>query len=116
VPVSPIRIPRPKAIVDLNRPVNALLRSQVQHLQQAENRLPLRYRSDIYIHAIQSEGEAADYIREVTEAIQRAHKDAARRRSRKRKRGKTSVASKGEQRKTRPRTSRKKREKKDRRI
>ena len=82
MPVSPIRIPRPKGVANLDRPVNALLRSQVQHLQQAELRLPTRYQSDVYIHAIQTEGEAAEYIREVTEAIQRAHKDSARRRSR----------------------------------
>jgi hypothetical protein len=39
--------------------------------------LPSRYRSEIYITAIQTEREAANYIRSVTEAIHRAHADAA---------------------------------------
>jgi hypothetical protein len=108
VPVSPIRIPRPKGISNLNRPVNALLRSQVQHLQQAELRLPARYQSDIYIHAIQTEGEAAEYIREVTEAIHRAHKDAARRRSRGKQRARMADARTRQSRRTGPRTSRNK--------
>lgn len=67
--------PSPKAM-DPNRPVNALLLAQVEHLQHAERRLPLRYRTEIYTHAIHTEGEAARYIREVTEAIQKAHGDA----------------------------------------
>jgi hypothetical protein len=58
------------------RAANALLLSQVEHLQHAERRLPLRYRSKIYTHAIRTEGEAARYVREVTEAIHRAHADA----------------------------------------
>jgi hypothetical protein len=65
-----------------NRPANALLLAQVLHLQHAERQLPLRYRSDIYAHAIKTEGEAANYIREVTEAIHQAHADAAKRRAR----------------------------------
>src|ERR1700682_2100632 len=60
-----------------DRPVSALLLAQIQHLQHAERRLPLRYRTTIYTHAIRTEGEAARYIREVTEAIHQAHADAA---------------------------------------
>ena len=72
-----ILIPRPsKKSYDPERDVNALLLSQVEHLQHAERRLPLRYRSEIYTHAIRTEGEAARYIGEVTEAIHRAHVDA----------------------------------------
>jgi hypothetical protein len=67
--------PSPKAI-NLDRPVNALLLAQVEHLQHAERRLPLKYRSEIYTHAIRTEGEAARYIRAVTEAIHKAHDDA----------------------------------------
>jgi hypothetical protein len=48
------------------RPANALLLSQVEHLQHAERRLPLRYRSKIYTHGIRTEGEPARYIGEVT--------------------------------------------------
>lgn len=72
-----IAVPRPpKKAMNPNRPVSSLLLAQVEHLQQAEQRLPLRYRSAIYTHAIRTEGEAALYIREVTEAILRAHADA----------------------------------------
>lgn len=72
-----IRIPKPsKNAYNPERAVNALLLSQVEHLQHAERRLPLRYRSKIYTHAIRTEGEAAAYNREVTEAIHKAHADA----------------------------------------
>src|SRR5690242_12705858 len=73
-----IHVPRPsKKARDPNRPANTLIMNQVSHLQHAERRLPLRYRTEIYTHAIQTEGEAAEYIREVTEAIHQAHADAA---------------------------------------
>jgi len=87
-----IAVPRPKqSAMNPARPVNALLQTQIQHLQQAERRLPLRYRSEIYTHAIQAEGEAAEYIKEITEAIHRAHSDAAAKRA-KRKKGLRIVA------------------------
>jgi hypothetical protein len=79
---TPIHVPRPsKNAMNADRPVNALLLAQVSHLQTAERRLPLRYRSEIYTHAIKTEGEAAEYIRQVTEAIHQAHADAAKRRA-----------------------------------
>ena len=78
-----IYVPKPwKKAMNPDRPANALLLSQVSHLQDAERRLPLRYRTKIYTHAIETEGEAAQYIREVTEAIHQAHADAAKRRGR----------------------------------
>ena len=85
-----IKVPRPKrSAMDPGRPVNALLLAQVEHLQHAERRLPLSYRSKIYTHAIRTEGEAAEYIRDVTEAIHQAHHDAAIRLAKQaRKRGK----------------------------
>jgi len=49
-------------------------------MHAAEKRLPIRYRTDIYVNAIKTEGEAAKYISEVTTAIYRAHEDAAKRR------------------------------------
>jgi len=84
-----IHVPRPsKEAMDPDRPANALLLAQVSHLQHAERQLPLRYRSDIYTHAIRTEGEAAAYVREVTEAIHQAHADAGKRRAKPaRKRG-----------------------------
>lgn len=75
VPV-PVRKP-PQSSMDPDRPASGLLKAQVQHLQEAERNLPLRYRSEIYANAIRTEGEAARYIRAVTEAIIRAHSEAA---------------------------------------
>lgn len=78
-----IHVPRPpKSAFDPKRPVSTLLKVQMEYLQDAEKRLPLRYRSEIYVNAIETEGEAAKYIREVTEAIHAAHGDAAAARSR----------------------------------
>jgi hypothetical protein len=65
-----------------DRPVSSLLRTQIEHLHAAEQRLPLRYRTNIYVNAIKTQGEAAQYSREVTEAIQDAHGDAAAARAR----------------------------------
>lgn len=76
-----IRVPKPKGVIDPNRPVNALLKAQVEHLHEAERALPLKYRSEIYIRAIQTEGEAAEYIQDITEAIHAAHAEAARKRA-----------------------------------
>jgi hypothetical protein len=83
-----IHVPRPKDAYDPNRPMGSLLKAQVEHLREAESKLPLRYRNEIdtYIKAIKTEGEAARYIQKVTEAIHDAHADAERvRRTRERK-------------------------------
>jgi hypothetical protein len=84
-----IHVPRPpKSAYNPDRAVSALLKQQVEHLYDAEKRLPTRYRSEIYVNAIKTEGEASNYIRAVTEAIHEAHTDAARaRRVPRRKRG-----------------------------
>jgi hypothetical protein len=60
-----------------DRPASSLLITQVEQMHMAEKRLPLRYRTDIYVNAIRTELEASRYIREVTEAIHSAHADAA---------------------------------------
>jgi hypothetical protein len=76
--MSMIHVPRPpRNSLNLNRPVSALILAQVEHMHTAEKRLPLRYRTDIYVNAIKTEGEAARYISQVTTAIHRAHEDAA---------------------------------------
>lgn len=82
-----IHVPKPESAFDPNRPVSALLKAQMEHLRHAASNLPLRYRSEIYLNAIKTEGEAAKYIRDVTEAIHEAHADAkaARTRAPKRK-------------------------------
>lgn len=84
-----IHVPRPKNAYNPDRPMGSLLKAQVEHLREAESKLPLRYRHEIdtYIKAIKTEGEAAAYIRKVTEAIHDAYADAElARRSPKRKR------------------------------
>jgi hypothetical protein len=79
-----IHVPKPdvKSAMNPDRPVNALLKAQIRHLHDAERNLPLRHRTDIYINAIKTEGEAAKYMRQVTEAIHAAHEAAAAKRGR----------------------------------
>jgi hypothetical protein len=83
-----IHVPKPpKSAYDPDRPMSSLLKSQIEHLREAEGKLPLKYRSQWYIKAVRTEGEAAKYIRDVTEAIHEAHENAEReRRAPKRKR------------------------------
>jgi hypothetical protein len=84
-----IHVPRPKNAYNPDRPMGSLLKAQVEHLREAESKLPLHYRHEIdtYIKAIKTEGEAATYIRKVTEAIHDAYADAElARRTAKRKR------------------------------
>jgi hypothetical protein len=79
-----IHVPKPpRSALNQHRPVSSLLTTQIEHFYLAEKRLPLRYRTGIYTNAIRTEAEAARYIREVTDAIHRAHDDAARMRVRK---------------------------------
>jgi len=76
-----IHVPNPpKNAYDPDRPVGSLLKSQVEHLREAESKLPLRYRNEIetYVKAVRTEGEAARYIEAVTRAIHLAHEDAER--------------------------------------
>ncbi|SRR6266567_330980 len=78
-----IDVPRPKSVRDPDRAVSSLLTAQVKHLREAEKSLPTRYHSEIFTHDIQTEGEAARYIRAVTEAIHQAHDDAMAQRAKK---------------------------------
>jgi hypothetical protein len=96
-----VYFPRPKSVRDPNRPASSLLLAQVKHLREAEKNLPPHYRSlifshsGIFSHAIETEGEAARYISEVTKAIHAAHDDAMgerARRARKPKQGLESAA------------------------
>jgi hypothetical protein len=69
-----IPVPKPpKSAMNPDRPVSTLLKSQIEYLQEAEFRLPVKMQTNIYINAIKTEGEAADYIRRVTEALHKAH-------------------------------------------
>jgi hypothetical protein len=68
-----IRVPKtPASAMNPNRPISKLLRNQIEHLQEAEFRLPADKQTNIYINAIKTEGEAAEYIRQVTERIHSA--------------------------------------------
>jgi hypothetical protein len=70
-----VRVPKPPASAfNLERPVSSLLKTQIVHLQEAEFRLPVKDQTNIYINRIKTEGEAADYIRKVTEQL---HPEAA---------------------------------------
>ena len=74
-----------------NRPMSSLLAWQLKHLHEAEKRLPMHHHTDIYVNAIKTEGEAAEYIQRVTEAIHKAHAEAELRRSRRGRRKPTRV-------------------------
>ena len=116
-----IKVPKPpRGAYDPNRPVSSLLKMQVEHLYGAEKRLPSLYRTDVYVNAIKTEGEAAEYIRQVTEGIHAAHADAARRRTKTTKKRKgvieiAAVADERAERKLRRRSSAKKNSKKKKR-
>ena len=69
-------LPKPKNAWNPDRPMSSLLKWQIEHLHAAEMRMPSRYRTEIYVNALRTEGEAANYIQAVTEAIHRAHADA----------------------------------------
>ncbi|MGH9495975.1 MAG: hypothetical protein ACRD3B_13330 [Candidatus Sulfotelmatobacter sp.] len=78
-----VTFPKPRGIRDPNRAAGSLLLAQVKHLAEAEKSLPPRYHSGIFSRAVQTENEAAQYIRAVTEAIHAAHDDAVAARVRK---------------------------------
>ena len=62
-----IKIPEPpKSAFNKDRPVSALLKNQILHLHEAELRFPARDQTNIYINNIKTEGQAAQYIRQVT--------------------------------------------------
>jgi hypothetical protein len=87
-----IRVPVPaKNSFNPDRPVSGLLKAQILYFQDAEKRLPLDLRSKIYINAIKTEGEAAEYVRQVTEAVHEAHAQAAQRRAKHRRRPRPSI-------------------------
>src|ERR1700683_608002 len=91
--MTKIRVPLPpQSAVDKDRPVSGLLKAQILHLHEAERRLPLRHRTDIYINAIKTEGGAAEYIRAVTEAIHDAHAAAAAKRAKPKRTGVIEIA------------------------
>ena len=88
--MAAIKVPRPpESAYDPGRPISSLLRMQIEHLHTAERRLPTRYHSEIYPNAIKTEGEAAEFVRSVTEGIHHAHADAAIRRAKRAKKARS---------------------------
>ena len=70
-------LPKPsKNAWNPDRPMSSLLKWQIEHLHAAEMRMPSRYRTEIYVNALRTEGEASNYIEAVTDAIHQAHADA----------------------------------------
>src|SRR4051794_10534534 len=75
-----IRVPKtPASAMNPNRRISSLLRNQIEHLQEAEFRLPANRQSNIYINDLKTEGQAAEYIRIVTAEL---HPQAAPKRKR----------------------------------
>jgi hypothetical protein len=71
-PHSIVRVPRPnRSAYNPNRPLykNLLIKSQVEHFYEADRNLPPEWQTGVDISTITTEGEAAAYIRKVTEAI-----------------------------------------------
>jgi hypothetical protein len=93
-----IHVPKPpKSAYNPDRPATSLLKAHVEHMREAESKLPLKYRSDFYAKAVRTEGEAAEYIRDVTEAIQEAHADAEKRRRARKPKRKFEIAAAAEE-------------------
>ena len=94
-----ISVPKPpKSAYNPERPVTSLLKSHVEHMREAESKLPLKYRSDFYAKAVRTEGEAAEYIRDVTEAIHEAHAEAEKRRGTRQKKRRFEIAASADER------------------
>lgn len=79
--MDPIPVPKPKGVRDPNRAASSLLLAQIHHLHEAEKNLPVRYHSGIFHKSLITEGDVARYVRSVTEAIHKAHGDAAKERA-----------------------------------
>lgn len=70
--MAKVAVPKPPhSAYNPNRRVSGLLKAQLEHFNRAAQSLPVAQRATIvrYHKAIQTEGEAAEYIRQVTEAI-----------------------------------------------
>ena len=71
-PANIIPVPKPgRNAFNPDRPLsrNALVKAQVKHFQEADKNLPPELQTGVDINSITTEGQAAAYIRKVTEAI-----------------------------------------------
>jgi len=69
-----IRVPKPaRSSYQPHRPLskNTLLQSQVKHFHELEKDLPPEHKTGILLDSIQTEGQAAEYIRRMTEKLHR---------------------------------------------
>jgi hypothetical protein len=80
-PDNIVRVPKPRRTAyNPNRPLdkNLLIKHQVEHFHEADLNLPQEWQTGIDISTITTEGEAAAYIRKVTEAIHKTGGSAGR--------------------------------------
>jgi hypothetical protein len=68
--MEPIHVPRPpKEAFNKDRPVSDLIRSQVEHFQHLESKLPASVREAIPQQRVTTEGDAARYIAAMTHVL-----------------------------------------------
>ena len=80
LPANAIRLPKmQKTWFDADRSLegNSLLKNQVEHFHELEQGFPKEQRSGIPLESIETEGQAADYIRRVTLLLHRHAKPQA---------------------------------------
>ena len=69
-----IRVPKPaRSSFQPHRPLakNSLLQNHVKHFREVEKQLPPEDQTGIPMESIETEGQAADYIRRMTEKMHR---------------------------------------------
>ena len=74
-PANIVRVPKPnRNAYNPNRPLykNLLIKSQLEHFHEADTQLPPEWQTGVDIGTITTEGQAAAYIRKVTEAIHKS--------------------------------------------
>ncbi|HMD50074.1 MAG TPA: hypothetical protein VKG79_13290 [Bryobacteraceae bacterium] len=71
-PTNVVKFPKPSpSSFNKNRPLakNTLILNQVKHFREMEKKLPLSQHTGIDADAIQTEGQAAEYIAKVTKLL-----------------------------------------------
>jgi hypothetical protein len=71
-PPNVVQVPKPSASsFNKNRPLakNTLILNQVRHFREVEKTLPADQQTGIDVDAIQTEGQAAEYIRKLTKFL-----------------------------------------------
>jgi hypothetical protein len=74
-PANIIPVPKPsRSAYNPDRPLsrNTLVEAQVRHFAEADKNLPPELQTGIDIASVTTEGQAAAYIRKVTEAIHKS--------------------------------------------